>query len=151
MFLFYGTCVRLLNIEKSFSEQALNIMHYASLSVSLLLSVLFIRLKLRLADYALFFIMAVRCIEVFLIMHLIDVSAPGFQLIDKKDLSDAIPFIAMPAQILVICNLRFNYLVTLPLTILCQILVNRYAYTTENDNMACFTDPESKLSSMSFQ
>ena len=113
-------------------------MHYGSLTVSLMLSVLFIRLKLSLADYALFFLMAVFMLETFLVMYLIDVSAPGFEFIDKKDLSNAIPFIAMPAQIIGICNLRFNYLVTLPLTIICLILVNRYAYTTDNDNLSCF-------------
>ena len=136
--LVYMTCARLFNIREGFSNQALYIINYGTLAASLILTVLLIRLKLSLVNYALFLLLAVRCIGVFLVMHLIDASAPGFELIDKKDLSTAIPFIAMPAQIIGICSLRFNYLVTLPLTIICLILVNRYAYTTDNDNLSCF-------------
>ena len=143
------TCVRLFNIRKGFSEQALYITNYASLSVSLMLTVLLIRLKLSLVDYALFIILAVRCVTVFLIMHLIDVSAPGFELIEKKDLNLAIPFVAMPAQILGICNLRLNYLVILPLTNLSVILVNRYAFTTDSDNLSCYSNPEGKAGALS--
>ena len=87
----YMTCVRLFNIPKGFNEQALEIVHYGSVSVSLLLTVLMVRLKLSLVNYALFFLLAVRCAGVFVIMHLIDTSTPGFELIDKKVLPDAIP------------------------------------------------------------
>ena len=115
--------------------------------VSMLLVLLSIRLKLKLADFAIFFILAVRCTETFLVFHLIDNSAPGFALVDKKELADAISFVAAPAQILAICNLKFNYLVTTPLTAFSIILVNQRAYTTNNDNMSCFANPESILSS----
>ena len=62
-----------------------------------MLAVLLIKLRLSLVNYALFIIVGVRCIGVFLIMHLIDVSAPGFELIEKKDLKFAIPFVTLPA------------------------------------------------------
>ena len=123
----YGTFLRLVYIQKDFSEQAFFIVQYGELSASIVITMLLIRLKLSLVDYALFFLLAMRCIRIFIVMHLIDVSAEGFESIDKKDLSDAIPFIAVPGQILAICNLKFNYLVTLPLTIFSLILVNRSA------------------------
>ena len=69
----YMTCIRLYNIQKGFSEQALEVVHYGSVSVSLILVVLLIRLKLSLVNYALFFLLAMQCIGVFIIMHLIDV------------------------------------------------------------------------------
>ena len=112
-----------------------------------MLSVLLVRLKLSLVDYALFFFLAVRVLETFLVIHLIDVSTSGFELIERKDLFDVLFFIAMPAQIIGICNLRFNYLITLPLTILSLTLINKYAYTTDNDNLSCFKNPEAKSES----
>ena len=99
-------------------------MHFGSLSGSMLIALLFIKLKPKLADYVMFFILAVRCMETFLVFHLIDAKAPGFTLIDKKELADAILFIAAPCQILAISNFRFNYLVTNPLTTLGIFFVN---------------------------
>ena len=102
-------------------------MHFGSLLGSFALATLAIKLKLRLADYAMFLILAVRSMETFLVFHLIDTSAPGFTLIDKKELADAITFLAAPCQILATSNFRFNYLVTNPLTALCIFLVNQRA------------------------
>ena len=126
-------------------------MHFGSMLGCMLLVLLFIKLKLKLADFAMFFILAVRCTETFLVFHLIDSSAPGFALVDRKELADAISFVAAPAQILAICNLKFNYLVTTPLTAVSIILVNQRAYTTKNDNMSCFANPENVLSSAIFR
>ena len=118
---------------------------------SMLLALLLIKLKLKFADYAMFFILAVRCMETFLVFYLIDGSAPGFTLVDKKELADAVFFVALPAQIMTISNLKFNYLVTLPLVISCLVVVNGYAYTIDSDNMSCFLHPEGKASTMSFR
>ena len=46
--------------------------------------------------------------------------------------------------------MKFNYLVTLPLTILCLVFVNKYAYTTDNDNLSCFKHPEGMANEISF-
>ena len=117
----------------------------------MLIATLLVKLKRKLADYGLLFIMVIRCMETSLVLYLINASAPGFTLVDKKELADGLFFVALPAQILSICNLKFNYLVTLPLTILCLVVVNGYAYTTDNDNMSCFLQPEGKANAMSFR
>ena len=120
----FSVITALSNSQKEFNEQVLLMMHFGSLLGSFALATLAIKLKLRLADYAMFLILAVRSMETFLVFHLIDTSAPGFTLIDKKELADAISFIAAPCQILAISNFRFNYLVTNPLTTLGIFLVN---------------------------
>ena len=85
------------NHEKEFNEQALLLLHFGSLLGSMLLALLLIKLKLKFADYAMFFILAVRCMETFLVFYLIDASAPGFTLVDKKELADAVFYVALPA------------------------------------------------------
>ena len=131
----------LTNLEKESSQQALTLIHKGSMFASLLFVLLLAKLKLKLADYAVFFILAVRSLETYLVFHMIDTSALGFELIDKKELMGAISFIAIPAQILTICNLRFNFIITTPLTILSIMLVEQRAYTTNGDNMSCFKTP----------
>ena len=97
-------------------------MHSGSISVSLIIVCLLIKLKLSLVDYALVCFIGVRCMETFLVLHLIETNAPGFDLIDKKELSDSIPFIAGPGMILAICNYKFDLLFTTPMTFVCTIL-----------------------------
>jgi len=111
-----------MNYDTSFNEQALFIMHSGSVSVNLIVVCILIKIKLRLVDFALVCIIGVRCIETFLVLHLIEINAPGFDLIDKKELSDSIPFIASPGMILAICNYKFDLLFTTPMTFLCTIL-----------------------------
>ena len=136
--LVYTTFDRLSKIQKEFNEQALFLMNDGSLTVSLLLAVLLVKLKLSLVDYVHFSILAVRVSVIFLVMHLIDVSASGFELIKHKDLKGTFNFLASTTQIIGICNLRLNYLVTLPLTFVCLIMVQSYATATNNDdNLAC--------------
>ena len=125
--------------------------HWGSLFLSMLFALLLTKIKRKLADYVFLFILVVRCMEIFLIFYLIDAKAPGLTLVDKKELADAVFFVALPGAIMTICNLKFNYLVTLPLTISCLFLVNGYAYTTEKDNMSCFLQPEGKANTMSFR
>ena len=47
------------NYEKEFNEQALLLMHMGILLVSMLLALLLIKLKLKLADYAMFLVLTV--------------------------------------------------------------------------------------------
>ena len=136
--LVYTTFDRLSKIQKEFNEQALFLMNDGSLTVSLLLAVLLVKLKLSLVDFVHFSILAVRVSVIFLVMHLIDVSASGFELNKHKDLKGTFNFLASTTQIIGICNLRLNYLVTLPLTFVCLIMVQSYATATNNDdNLAC--------------
>ena len=60
------------NYEKEFNEQALLLMHFGSLMGAILLALLLIKLKLKFADYAMFFILVVRCMETYLVFYLID-------------------------------------------------------------------------------
>ena len=68
----YGTSLRLLNIPTEFSEQALKVVQYGELTTSLVIAVICNRLKLRLVDYTLFWLMAMRVTGLFVVMHLID-------------------------------------------------------------------------------
>ena len=52
------------------------------------------KIKLALIDYAVVFVIGVRCIETFIVLHLIKAKTPGFEMFDKKDLADSISFIA---------------------------------------------------------
>ena len=90
----YLVIALILNFDKSFSKQVLFIVHLGSLTASLLLAWLVSKLKLCLIDYAFAIIVGVRCIETFLVLHLIEAKTPGFEMIDKKDLVDSIVIIA---------------------------------------------------------
>ena len=92
----YGLVVFVLNTQTPFNEQALFLMHIGSLIASLSLHCLLMKINVAFAEYTILFIVGVRCIETFLVMHLIDQKTPGFELIDRKELVDAIPFIATP-------------------------------------------------------
>ena len=84
----------LFNYDKSFNKQALFIMHLGSLTASLLIGWLASKFKLALIDYVVMIVVGVRCIEIFIVLHLIEAKTPGFETTDKKDLADSLLFIA---------------------------------------------------------
>ena len=84
-------------------------------------------------------------------LYLIDNSALGFTLVDKKELADAVFFIALPTQIISISNLKMSFLVNLPMVVACLVIFNAYAFTIDNDNMSCYLQPEGKASMTSFR
>ena len=140
-----------LNHASSFSKNALVISHFGSFCVSFTIICAISKFKKSLIDYTLVWILTLRCIETFILLHLVQNKAAGFELIDLKELSDAIPMIAIPTFVLTCCNFKFDILFTAPMTLLCIFLVNRQALSEENDNLSCFLEPQdyARKSSMS--
>lgn len=136
------TLISMLSYKKSFSELALFIMHHGSLTVSLTIIALLGKIRLAFMDYACLFVMIVRIVETFLILYFIDSKTPGFDLIDKKELNDSIVMIAAPALVLACCNFKLDVLITTPLTMISAWIVTQRAFDTQDDNMACFKNPD---------
>ena len=67
---------------------------------------------------------------------------PGFDLIDKKELSFSIPFIAAPALILACVNFKLDVLTTIPLTLISSYIMTQRAFDPADDNMACFENSD---------
>ena len=111
------------NWGKSFSEQAIFICHIGSVCASLTIFLLLVKLRLSLIDYSMFYMMAVRITETFLILYFIEEGVSGFELVDKKEIYDAISFIATPTFFLACCNLRFNVFTTVPMTLFSTVYV----------------------------
>ena len=78
------------NIGKSFSEQALFIFHMVSVTACMIIIVVCARINLRSINFAMLFIMIGRITETFVVLYMVDKKAPGFELIDRKELSDSI-------------------------------------------------------------
>ena len=132
---------------------ALVIFHDGSFFVSLTIILIVSKFKKALINYILVLLLTVRCIETFALLHLVQNKADGFELIDLKELPDAIPSMAGPAFVLACCNWKLNVLFTAPMTALCILLVNRQALSDENDNLSCFREPQDygqKISMNSF-
>ena len=113
-----------LNYGKEFEDQALFIFHIGSLSASLTVLILLAKIRLSILNYAGVFIIVVRVIETFGILHKIEQGAPGFGSVDKKELSDSIQFVASPALIFAICKFKFNVIVAVPLVVVSIIIAN---------------------------
>ena len=68
----YGIFILLINHSAAFEEQKLFAIQLGTLSVSFTVICLLTKLNRKLADYALLLILAIRCAETFLLMHMID-------------------------------------------------------------------------------
>ena len=75
-----------------------------------------IKCKRVLADYLVFVIMAARCTYTLVLTF--------YDIVDPKELSLWIPILAGPLLAIAICNVKLDLLVTVPMTIICTILVN---------------------------
>ena len=107
------------------------------------------KFKRAIVDYTLVLLLTVRCITAFVLLRLLQDRATGFEQIDLKEQTHAIPSFAVPAYILACCNFKFNVLFTFPMTIVCIFLVDRQAMTPENDNLSCYVDPETQATKTS--
>ena len=134
--------ITMTSYQKSFNELALFIMNHGSLTVSLTILALLGRFRLSIIDYGTLFVVSVRIVETFLVLYFIESETPGFDLIDKKELNDSIPFIAAPALVLACCNFKLDVLITAPLTLISTWIVTQRVFDTADDNMACFKKPE---------
>ena len=139
------TCVIIymaLSFSQTLSKYLLNLINYGSFAVSVSIICLIGKFRKAFLDYALVFMLTVRCISTFIILHLIQNKVSGFELIDLKDLSIAIPIVAVPGFFLAIANFKFDVLFTAPMTFVCIFLANKQALTEENDNLSCFLEPK---------
>ena len=138
-----------LNFGKSFSEQATFVVFYSSLTVSLTITIIFTKIWLKLMNYAMFILVIVRISVTLLNLHFIEQSVDGFELVDKKEMSDVIPFFATPAMILSICNFKFNMILTVPIVFVSTLHVIQRTLSTEFDNLSCYKNPDFYANSMS--
>ena len=132
----------ILNYDKSFSEQTLFIMHLGSFTASQLVAWLISLWKLTLIDYSVIICAFVRCFETLLVLHLIEAKSPGFESIEKKDLADSIMIILQPCFILAFSSIKLNVSITAPFGIFCLCYSLQLVYSTADDNLACFIEPE---------
>ena len=131
-----------LSFSQTLSKYVLNLINYGSFAVSVSIISLIGKFRKAFLDYSLVLLLTVRCISTFIILHLVQNKVSGFELVDLKDLSIAIPIIAVPGFSIAFSNFKFNVLFTAPMTILCIFLVNKQALTEENDNVSCFLEPQ---------
>ena len=138
-----------LNFGKSFNEQAQLILEYGSVTASLTITLILSKIRLNVMGYAMLILMTVRIAVTLLELHFITQNFSGFELIDKKSMSDIIPFHATPAMILAICNLKFNLFLTVPMVFVSSIYVIQLTLSAQDDNLSCFKKPDSYANTMS--
>ena len=119
----YFILILLYRRNESFEQKAYFYVLFGSLTASFVLCALLMRFRLFFADYVFLILIGTRCIAVFMLLKLMNDGVDGFQLIDRKTLDDAIPFVAGPSFCLACCNWRFNMFVSFPLTFLAIQLV----------------------------
>ena len=132
----------IINYDKSFSEQTLFIIHVGSFTASLLIAWLISLFKLPLIDYCVIICIFVRCTETLLVLHLIEAKSPGFESLEKKDLADSIMIMLQPCFILAMSSIKFNVSVSVPFGYFCLCYSLQLVYSTADDNLACFIEPE---------
>ena len=145
----YSILVLIVNIarvirdyEKSFSDQALYIVQTGSFVATLLLLWIATKVNLAFTDYCTLALISVRATTTFVLLHLIESGAEGFQLIDRKELNDSIPFVSISALLISICGWRVNLLISAPLAIFSSMRAVDESLSTSDDNMACYERPE---------
>ena len=129
------------NEPNEFGKKLDFVMHFGSSAVSLSIICLIAKFKRAIVDYTLVLLLTVRYISTFVLLHQLQDGVTGFEQIDLKEQTHAIPTLAVPAFVLACCNFKFNVLFTFPMTILCILLVDRQALMTDNDNLSCYVDP----------
>ena len=93
-------------------------MQFGSLTVTLTIWWFALKVYSALTGYTVMFLVGVRGAITFLILHLIEIGAHGFEQIDQKEMDDSIPFVAIPALLASCCNWRVNLVLGAPMTIL---------------------------------
>lgn len=127
--------------DAEFDKVALLIVQLGSATVSLTTFSLAAKLYFRATDWFLVYILAIRVTITFMLFHWISTGTEGFSLIDPKELNDSIPFLA-PLFIGIIVNWKFNIVVCVPVLLISTLFATSYAFTTDNENMTCYKEPE---------
>lgn len=124
-------------------------MQLGSAIFSLTLYVIVCKFVPRLGGLMLFWNAGVRIAITFLLFHMISEGAEGFELIDRKELNDSIPFMTMPLMVTACANWRFDILVSVPLVFVSTVMAAQQAYKNEDDNMACYKQADLYAGKMS--
>ena len=137
--------------NKSFREQASYITSLGSSVLALTFLWLAIKVNLAFTHYITLVMLSVRIIRTFVVLHLIESGAEGFDLIDKKEMDSSIPMIAVPALLASFCGWRVNLLISTPLSILTTYVATYKSYSVIDDenNMSCYLVPDSYAYKMS--
>ena len=117
-------------------------MQIGSLTASLTILSLAMKVNLVFADFIALFLLSVRIAITFLIFHLIESGTQGFDRIDLKEMNDSIPFSALPALLTSFCGWRINLLISAPLTIILSAIATQKSFSMSDDNMTCYVNPD---------
>ncbi len=107
------------------------------------------KVNLAFSDYTTLILISIRIAVTFVVLHLIDTGADGFDLIDKKEMDSPIPLMAVPAMLASFVGWRVNLLVATPLTIVASIVATSKSYSVSDENMSCYVVQDSYASKMS--
>ena len=121
---------------------------FGSMTLSLLLITIAIELKRAIMDYVHIWIISVRIVATFTLMHLVMTGAQGFEHIDLKEFCQAIDLMALPYIVLTFVNWKFNLIVTAPLTMISCYIATKMSLTPSDGNMACFKEHETFVDGM---
>ena len=128
--------------EKPFNQKALYTIQTGSQTLTLLILWLGMKVNLAFTDYITFTLIGVRIISTFALLHLIKSGTPGFELIDRKEINDSIPFVSITALLVSTCGWRLNLLISAPMAIVSSVIAVNDSLSTSDDNMACYETPE---------
>ena len=78
----------------------------------------------------------------FLLVHFIESKQYGFGDYDRKNLSDLKKLIPAIILAITLCNVKFDLLVTVPMILICSLFFDQFAFTTDDGNMSCYSEPE---------
>ena len=130
--------------ENSFEGQVASLVLNLPTVVGLWIICLAMRCKLASADYSVIFLVAVRCICTFLIVHLQQSKASGFAEVDLKELNEYVTLTASCLFATAICNLKLDLLVTAPMVFISIFLINQPDFTiTHVDQDSCKSENQS--------
>lgn len=108
-----------------------------------------IRINLAFCDYITLFMVSVRIAITFLVLHWIESETQGFDLIDKKEMNDSIPLVAIPALIMSFSGWPVNLLISAPLSVISVAIATHMSFSIDEDNMACYVHPDPYAARMS--
>ncbi len=131
-----------MNWSKPFSDSANIVMGMGSMTAAL--AILWIATKVTMAaiDYGLLFLVGVRIVVTFLMIHFIRSGVEGFDKIDLKEMHDSIPLLILPALTIAGCNWKFDMCVTVPISTVFIIIATQMSFAQVDDNMDCYVNPD---------
>ena len=109
------------------------------------------KVNLAYANYITLALISVRVTATFVILHLIKSGAPGFELIDRKEINDSIPFVSITALLISSSGWRVNLLISAPLATISCFIATHDTYSVRDENMACYKNPDSMAGRMSLR